>query len=130
LSIFLVPILKLQHTPLPLKCYEPRRVPQLLLLPLSSFLGSRAPTPSPSTIFIFGLAVESIKELGGASIEVLFWLKISCGIYMLCNVVCVAKFLMPPRDRIISGKDGVYEMNEDPFLLVNGNYSSHLLFFV
>jgi hypothetical protein len=27
----------------------------------------RAPTLSPSTIFIFGLAVESIKEVGGAS---------------------------------------------------------------
>jgi hypothetical protein len=26
-----------------------------------------APTPSPSVVFLFGLAVESIKELGGAS---------------------------------------------------------------
>jgi hypothetical protein len=27
----------------------------------------RTPTPFPSTVFTFGLAVESIKELGGAS---------------------------------------------------------------
>jgi hypothetical protein len=27
----------------------------------------RAPTPSPSIVFTFGLAIESIKELGGAS---------------------------------------------------------------
>jgi hypothetical protein len=26
-----------------------------------------APTPSPSIVFTFGLVVESIKELGGAS---------------------------------------------------------------
>jgi len=26
-----------------------------------------APTPSPFVVFFFGLAVESIKELGGAS---------------------------------------------------------------
>jgi hypothetical protein len=29
-----------------------------------------APTPSPSVVFTFGLGVESIKELGGASISV------------------------------------------------------------
>jgi hypothetical protein len=29
--------------------------------------GERTPTPFPSTVFTFGLAVESIKELGGAS---------------------------------------------------------------
>ncbi len=45
------PIPDLQHAPLPPKCYEPGSVPQLLLLPLITF----------------GLAVESIKELGGAS---------------------------------------------------------------
>jgi len=28
----------------------------------------RAPTPFPFNVFTFGLAVESIKELGGASI--------------------------------------------------------------
>jgi hypothetical protein len=27
-----------------------------------------APTPSPSVVFTFGFAVESIKELGGASL--------------------------------------------------------------
>jgi hypothetical protein len=27
----------------------------------------RAPTPFPSVVFTFGLIVESIKELGGAS---------------------------------------------------------------
>jgi len=41
------PIPKLQHAPLPPKCCEP--------------------TPSPSIVFTFGLTVESIKELGGAS---------------------------------------------------------------
>jgi hypothetical protein len=45
------PILKLQHTPLPLKCYE---------------LGSALQTPFPSIVFTFGLVVESIKEFGGA----------------------------------------------------------------
>ncbi len=34
------PIPELQHAPLPPKCYEPRSVPQLLLLPLFSPLGS------------------------------------------------------------------------------------------
>ncbi len=28
-------------------------------------------------------------------------------------MVCVAKILMPPRDHIISGNDGVYEMSEN-----------------
>jgi hypothetical protein len=28
----------------------------------------RAPIPSPSALFTFGLEVESIKELGGASL--------------------------------------------------------------
>jgi len=27
----------------------------------------RAPTPSPSTIFTFGLSIHSIKELGGVN---------------------------------------------------------------
>jgi hypothetical protein len=30
----------------------------------------RAPTPSPSIVFTFGLAVKSIKELGGASTSI------------------------------------------------------------
>jgi hypothetical protein len=47
------PILELQQALLPLKCYKPGNVPQFLLLPL----------------FTFGLIVESIKELGGASIK-------------------------------------------------------------
>ncbi len=46
------PILKLQHALLPLKCYEPKSAPQLLLFLLSS---------------LFGLAIESIKVLGGTS---------------------------------------------------------------
>jgi hypothetical protein len=28
----------------------------------------RAPTPSPSIVFTFGFIIESIKELGGASL--------------------------------------------------------------
>ncbi len=47
LSLFLFPIPELQHTPLPPKCYEPRSVPQLLLLPLSSSLDSQL-SPSRS----------------------------------------------------------------------------------
>ncbi len=35
------PIPKLQQAPLPPKCYEPRRTPQLLLLPLYSPLDSK-----------------------------------------------------------------------------------------
>jgi hypothetical protein len=30
------------------------------------------PTPSPSVVFFFGLSVESIKELGGASTKIFF----------------------------------------------------------
>jgi hypothetical protein len=45
------PIPKLQHAPLPPKCYKPGSTPRLLHL----------------SLFIFGLAVESIKELRGAS---------------------------------------------------------------
>jgi hypothetical protein len=37
LSLFLVPILELQHAPLPLKCCQPGSVPRLLILPLFSF---------------------------------------------------------------------------------------------
>jgi hypothetical protein len=47
----LSPIPKLKHAPLPLKCYKLKSVPQLCLL----------------LLFTFGLVIESIKELGGAS---------------------------------------------------------------
>jgi hypothetical protein len=40
-------------------------------------------------------------------------------VYMLCNVVCVAKFLMPHKDHIVNGNDGVYEMNEDTLSGIN-----------
>ncbi len=33
-------------------------------------------------------------------------------VYILCNVVCVAKIRMPPRDHVVSGNDGVYEMSD------------------
>jgi hypothetical protein len=36
LSLFLVPILKLQHAHVPPKCYKPMSMPQLLILPLFS----------------------------------------------------------------------------------------------
>jgi len=49
LSIFLVPILELQHTPLPPKCYKLGNVPQLY----------------PSIVFTFRFIVESTKEFGG-----------------------------------------------------------------
>jgi hypothetical protein len=32
---------------------------------------------------------------------------------MLCNVVCVANFLMPPKDHIVNGNDGIYEISEN-----------------
>jgi hypothetical protein len=47
------PISELQHAP---------STPEVLRVKES------APTPSPSFIFTFGLVVESIKELGGASL--------------------------------------------------------------
>jgi hypothetical protein len=40
-------------------------------------------------------------------------------VYMLCNVVCVGKFLMPPKDHKVSGNDGVYEMSEDTLSGIN-----------
>jgi hypothetical protein len=46
-------------------------------------------------------------------------LKNSHVVYMLCNVVCVAKFLMPPRNHIVTGNDGVYEMSEDTLSGIN-----------
>jgi len=53
LSFFLIPfLLELQHALLPLKCYEPRSVPQFY----------------PSVVFTFRLVVESTKEFGGASL--------------------------------------------------------------
>jgi hypothetical protein len=48
LSLFLIPISELQHTPLPPKCYEPGNIPQFIILPLFS---------------PFGLVIESMKEL-------------------------------------------------------------------
>jgi len=52
LSIFLVPSQSL-NTPLYLE---------------SAASNEHTPTPSPSIVFTFGLAVKSIKELGGASL--------------------------------------------------------------
>jgi len=52
LSFILVPILELQHAPLPPKCCEPRNVPQI---------------PCPSIVCTFGFVIESIHEFGGAS---------------------------------------------------------------
>jgi hypothetical protein len=40
-------------------------------------------------------------------------------VYMLCNVVCVAKFLMSPRNHIVTSNDGVYEMSEDTLSGIN-----------
>ncbi len=45
------PILELQHAPLPSKCYKPGNVPQPVFL----------------SMLTFGLTIESIKELRGAS---------------------------------------------------------------
>ncbi len=40
-------------------------------------------------------------------------LKDSHVVYMLSNMVCVVKFLMPPKEHRVSGNDVVYEMNKD-----------------
>jgi len=40
-------------------------------------------------------------------------------VYILCNVVRVTKFLMPPRDHIINGNDGVHEMSKDTLSGIN-----------
>jgi len=53
------PIIELQHTLLPPKCCELKSTP-------NSF---------PSIVFTFGLAIESIKELGGASLMIWITLK-------------------------------------------------------
>ncbi len=34
-------------------------------------------------------------------------------------MVCVAKFIMPHRDHIVSGNDGVYEMSENTLSGIN-----------
>jgi len=51
------PILELHHALLPPKCCEPGSTPQ---------------TPFPSIVFTFELVVESIEELGGVLIIILF----------------------------------------------------------
>jgi hypothetical protein len=53
LSFFLVLILELLHTLLPLECYKTRNMPQLLILLLFS---------------LFGVTIEPIKQFGGALI--------------------------------------------------------------
>jgi hypothetical protein len=63
------PIPKLQHALLPPKCYEPNSTPQLILLPL----------------FTFGFVVESIKELGGVSNQVLHLVFIECKKFLISN---------------------------------------------
>jgi hypothetical protein len=63
------PIPKLQHALLPPKCYESKNTPQLLLLPL----------------FTFGFVVESIKELGGVSNQVLHLVFIECKKILISN---------------------------------------------
>jgi hypothetical protein len=42
------------------------------LYPRSVVSQEHAPTPFPSIVFTFRLAIESIKELGGASHEIIF----------------------------------------------------------
>jgi len=73
------PIPKLQHAPLPPKYYEPGNAPNSfsfhclhLWTPKLLWAKECAPTPSPSTIFTFEFEVESIKELGGVSL-ILLW---------------------------------------------------------
>jgi len=43
----------------------------------------------------------------------------SLNILMLCNMVCVAKKLLPLKDHKVSGNDDVYEMNEDTLSGIN-----------
>jgi hypothetical protein len=44
------------------------------------------PTPSPSTVYIYELAIKSIKELGGASIMLTPYLIYITSIRMGCNL--------------------------------------------
>jgi hypothetical protein len=53
------PIPELRYAPLPPKCYE------------------CTPTPFPSSVFTFGLAIESIKELEGVSCIYLVWYMVN-----------------------------------------------------
>jgi hypothetical protein len=56
----------------------------------------RAPTPSPFVVFTFGLVIEFIKELGGAS---LWKLQIVCqkipSTHELSNVSCQITYFQP-----------------------------------
>jgi hypothetical protein len=49
-----------------------------------------APTPSPSNVFTFGLTIDSIKELGGASI----------GVFKTIPNPIFSKVNVPPNDLI------------------------------
>jgi hypothetical protein len=55
----------------------------------------------------------------GSNDRSFFLLKDSHVVYMLCNVVCVAKFLMPDKEHIVSRNDNVYEMSEDTLSGIN-----------
>jgi hypothetical protein len=49
----------------------------------------RAPTLSPFNVFIFGLTIESIKELGGALVVLVFLLIAMVLVFLLVAWSCV-----------------------------------------
>ncbi len=55
----------------------------------------RAPTPSPSIVFIFGFIIESIKELGGASSIIIVSSSkcVSMTMVMLSSDICLVVIL-------------------------------------
>ncbi len=55
----------------------------------------RAPTPSPSVVFNFGLATKSIKKLGGASCDVNVILIEELTSFALSNITTNRSYLVP-----------------------------------
>ncbi len=67
------------------------------------------------TSFVIGddVVVRLYYQGWGSNDRSFALLKYNHVVYMLCNVVYVAKFIMPPIDHIVSGNDGVCGMSED-----------------
>ncbi len=76
----------------------------------------RAPTPSLSAISPFGLAVESIKELGGASSFMWNWAK-----FTICDDVSINAFTMLMAIRF----NGHHKSNELFWLVYYLNFKDY-----
>ncbi len=53
----------------------------------------------------FAIGDDDVIQRWGSSDRSFVLLKDYHVVYMLCSVVCVAKFLMPHKDHIVSGND-------------------------